>query len=114
NYHRKVDEAVLGLALERIARQPAAERTPGFGIVMGGTVKDASREAIAKTVSTLYEATKLGDEATRLELFKKATTASLAQSKDPLIQIARKLRPLRKEAEAAGERRIGKAAMLKP
>ena len=32
SYHRKVDEAVLGLALERIARSPEAERTPAFAL----------------------------------------------------------------------------------
>ncbi len=114
NYHRKVDEAVLGLALERIARSPAAERTPGFAIVMGGQTKDVSADAIKKIVSTHYQSTKLGDEATRLELFKKGTTASLAQNKDPLIQLALKLRPLQKAVDDREERFAGKMAMLKP
>jgi hypothetical protein len=114
NYHRKVDEAVLGLALERIARSPEAERTPGFAVVMGGNTKDVSADAIKKAVSTHYGATKLGDEATRVELFKKGTPASLQGSKDPLIQLALKLRPLQKATEDREERFDGKMAMLKP
>ena len=113
SYHRKVDEAVLGLALERIARSPEAERTPAFGIVMGKT-KDASPEAIKKVVTSLYETTTLGDEKARVELLKKGTTASLQASKDPLVQLALKLRPLQKQMEEREERFAGKMALLKP
>ncbi len=113
SYLRKVDEAVLGLALERIARSSEAERTPAFAIVMGKT-KDSSPEAIKKVVSSLYETTTLGDEKARVELLKKGTTASLTTSKDPLIQLALKLRPLQKEAEDRQQRFDGKMALLKP
>ncbi|MDF2697723.1 MAG: hypothetical protein K0S65_6106, partial [Labilithrix sp.] len=113
NYHRKVDEAVLGLALERIARSPEAERTPAFAIVMGST-KDTSPEAIKKVVAALYETTALGDEKTRVELLKKGTTASLKGSKDPLVKLALALRPLQKDIEEREERFGGKMALLKP
>ena len=113
SYHRKVDEAVLGLALERIARSSEAERTPAFGIVMGKT-KDTSPEAIKKVVASLYETTTLGDEKARVELLKKGTTASLQASKDPLVQLALKLRPLQKQIEEREERFAGKMALLKP
>jgi len=113
SYHRKVDEAVLGLALERIARSPEAERTPAFGIVMGKT-KDSSPDAIRKVVASLYETTTLGDEKARVELLKKSTTGSLAASKDPIIQLALKLRPLQKAIEERDERFAGKMTLLKP
>jgi Peptidase S46 len=112
-YHRKVDEAVLGLALERIARSAEAERTPAFAIVMGNT-KDTSPEAIKKVVASLYETTTLGDEKTRAELFKKGTLASLKNSKDPLVKLALALRPLQKETEEREERFVGKMSLLKP
>lgn len=114
SYHRKVDEAVLGLALERIARSPEAERTPAFAIALGGAAKDVSPEGIKKVVSTLYQTTTLGDEKARVELFKKGTTASLSQSKDPLIQLALKLRPLHKQMDDREERFAGRMAILKP
>ncbi len=114
SYHRKVDEAVLGLALERIARSSEAERTPAFTIVMAGKTKDTSPEAIKKVVAALYETTTLGDEKARVELLKKGTTASLQASKDPLVQLALKLRPIQKQIEEREERFAGKMALLKP
>jgi hypothetical protein len=113
SYHRKVDEAVLGLALERTARVPESERTPAFAIVMGSG-KDVSPDAIKKVVSSLYATTTLGDENARVELLKKGTLASLKASKDPLIQLGLKLRPLQKEIEDRDERTSGKMALLKP
>ena len=113
-YHRKVDEAVLGLALERIARSPEAERTPAFAMILPGAKTAVPADAIKKAVSALYETTKLGDEKARVELLRKGTTANLKASKDPLIQLALKLRPLQKEREERGERLSGKMAILKP
>lgn len=116
-YNRKVDEALLGLALERIAKQPEADRTPAFKEVIalgGGTTKDTSPEAIKKVVAKLYETTTLGDEKARMELFKTGTTASLKSSKDPLIQLALKLRPLQKDKHARQEAFEGRMALLKP
>jgi hypothetical protein len=113
SYHRKVDEAVLGLALERIARSPEAQRTPAFALLMGKS-KDTSPDAIKRAVSALYNATTLGDEKVRVELLKNATPASLKTSKDPLIRLALDLRPLQKEIEERDERASGKMALLKP
>jgi hypothetical protein len=116
-YNRKVDEALLGLALERIAAQPEKDRTPAFAEVMklgGGNTKDVTPDAIKKVVTKLYDTTTLGDENTRVELFKTATTAKLQTSKDPLIQLALKLRPLQKEMHARDEAYSGKMALLKP
>lgn len=97
-YHRKVDEAVLGLALERTKRlAPMLD----FGFT-------------AADIPKMYEATKLGDEKTRVDLLTKATTKQLAASKDPLIQLALRLRPLQKAAEDRTERVAGKMALLKP
>jgi hypothetical protein len=117
SYHPKVDQAVFGLALERTSKSTEADRSPAFAIVMGaggGNTKDVSGEAIKKVVSNLYTTTTLGDEAARTDLLKKGTTATLTASKDPLIQLALKLRPMQKTAEERDERLAGKWAMLKP
>jgi hypothetical protein len=114
-YHKKVDEAVLGLALERALKQPEAERSPAIAIILGPAAKDAAKDAdaIKKAVSALYATTKLDDEKTRLELFK-AKTADLKASKDPIVQLALKLRPLQKEGEDRREKLAGRLAILKP
>ncbi len=109
-YHKKVDEAVLGLALERALKQPEAERSPAVAMILGNA-KDA--DGIKKAVSALYAGTKLDDEKTRMDLFK-AKTADLRASKDTLIQLALKLRPLQKEAEDRREKMAGRLALLKP
>lgn len=108
-YHRKVDEAVLGLALERSALAPKES-----GVTATALVGAKDPPAIAKEVSKLYEKTTLADEKTRLELLAKGTTASLKASKDPLIQLAFKLRPLQKASEDRSDKRYGRMAMLKP
>ncbi|MBX3227325.1 MAG: S46 family peptidase [Labilithrix sp.] len=116
-YNRKVDEALLGLALERIAKQPEADRTPAFKEVLalgGGSAKDTSPEALKKVVGALYETTTLGDEAARVELVKSGTTAKLQASKDPLVKLALKLRPIQKASKDRGDAYAGKMALLRP
>jgi hypothetical protein len=110
-FHRKVDEALLGLALERGLAMPAAQRSPALAKIAG---KAATREELAAAVSTLYAGTKLADKATRLALFKDATTADLQKSKDSLLALALALRPLMRDAEARHERLLGRMATLKP
>lgn len=111
-YHRKVDAALLGLALERAVRMPEKERSAAVATIIGG--KDTSAQAIEKSVARLYDGTSLGDAKTRLELFRKATTADLRKSKDPLIALALALRPLEREAEERSERLAGRMSVLKP
>ena len=112
SYHRKVDEALLVLALERAATVPEKERSAAVSkIVRGG---DLSGGAIRKAVAKLYDATTLTDAKTRRELFEKATTAELKKSKDPLVALALELRPLVRDAEDRQDRLLGRMALLKP
>lgn len=112
SYHRKVDEALLGLALERATRVPEKERSAAIAKIVPGN--DMSGDAIKKAVARLYEGTTLGDAKARLELFRKATTADLRKSKDPLVALALELRPLVREAEERQERLAGRMSVLKP
>jgi len=74
--------------------------------------------AIAKVakqpVAALYATTTLGDAQVRLDLLRKATTADLKKSKDPLVVLALELRPLMKEADDRHEAYAGRMAILKP
>ncbi len=110
-YSKNLDRALFALTLRRIARQPQAERSPLLKLVTGGASDDA---AIAKAVDALYAGTKLEDEATRLKLFKTATSAELAKSNDPLVKLAVKMRPLLREAEEREERLAGAQALARP
>ena len=101
-YHRKVDEALLGLALERAKRVPEKDRSAAIAKVA------------RSPVATLYGATTLGDAKVRLGLLQKASTADLRKSKDPLIALALELRPLAKDAEERHERFVGRMELLKP
>jgi hypothetical protein len=103
-YHRKVDEALLGLAIERAERQPAKERSPAVAIA----------KSARPSISALYASTTLGDTKVRVDLLQKATLADLKKSKDPLIQLALALRPLLKESEDRHEAYLGRMAILKP
>jgi hypothetical protein len=109
-YDRKVDEALLGLALERAARMPEAQRSPGVAMI----TKDTSAAGIQKAVAALYAGTKLGDAKTRLALLTKATTPALAKSNDPLVKLAVALRPLVRQADERAERYAGRMAVLEP
>ena len=102
SYHRKVDEALLGLALERARNVPEKERSAAIAKV--------ARQPVA----ALYAGTTLGDAKVRIDLLQKATLADLKKSKDPLIALALELRPLAKEAEDRHEAYAGRMAVLKP
>ncbi len=108
-FNEKLDKAMLALALKRIKNKPATERTAALNAVL----PDAKAEADTQ-IDKLYAGTKLGNQAARLELLKKASTKDLQASKDTFIQLALKLRPMMKAQEERDERFQGKIAMLKP
>ncbi|MDB4946325.1 MAG: hypothetical protein JWP97_5859 [Labilithrix sp.] len=102
SYSRKVDEALLALAVSRARTRPEKERS-------------AAIAKIEKRLGPgLYDATTLGEAKVRGDLLDKATAADLRASKDPLIALALELRPLVKEADERRERLTGRFAVLKP
>jgi hypothetical protein len=110
-YHKKVDQGLLVMAIERAARVPEKERSAAIAMI----AKDvSSRGAIERSVASLWTGTRLEDEKTRVDLLKRATTADLRANGDPLIQLALKLRPLHKDAEERQERMAGRLAIVKP
>jgi hypothetical protein len=108
-YHPKVDRALLTLALDRVLATAPADRTPALELIAG---KDPTPERIRTAVGKLYEGTKLSDDKTRLELFDRATPASLAKSRDAAIRLAIALRPLIREIEEREDRYLGKFLVL--
>jgi hypothetical protein len=109
-FHPKIDKGFVVLAVERALKVPEKERSAAIAMITKATTKGG----IEKDVAALYAGSKLDDEKTRLELLTKATPAQLAASKDTLIQLAVKMRPLLKEYEERTDRLTGKMALLKP
>ncbi|MEM9493950.1 MAG: S46 family peptidase, partial [Myxococcota bacterium] len=109
-YNQTLDKAMLTLALRRAARRPELNRD-WLSLLVGDSFDDA---AITRAVDQLYEATTLEDAAIRLKLLDTATTAELASSSDPFVQVAVKLRPLLKELEERSKRYDGAMTLLKP
>jgi hypothetical protein len=109
-YHRTMDRTVLSLALHRAAKRPAADQTEALKIL----VPKGDEKAIEKTVDALYAKTKLEDEAARVKLFQKATSAELKGSADPLIKAAVALYPLVKAMEQRDETLSGALAVIRP
>lgn len=110
-YDPKLDAALLALALERLAKTDARERSKAFEVIAG---KDAGPEQIRKAVGRLYAKTKLGDAKRRVELFQKSTPASLKRNPDSMIQLGVALHPLLLATEERKHRLEGRLLRLKP
>lgn len=114
-YNERLDQEMMVLAVSRAAGKPAADQTPALAVIMGKKLAMGFDLRNARpVVENFYKGTKLADEATRLNLLKKATTKDLQASKDTFIQLALKLRPLVKAQEARDERFAGRLSVLKP
>ncbi|MBX3127953.1 MAG: S46 family peptidase [Polyangiaceae bacterium] len=112
-YARKLEAGLLGLALERAARLPdSPEKQRLLAAFLGKS--EPSRASIEQAVTALLGKTRLEDEKTRVETFRKGTTASLARSADPMIKAARELLVLVKGKEAREDARTGELLLLRP
>ncbi len=110
-YNKALDRELMAHAVERIAKTDKHDRSEGRAALLG---KDVDETAARDFVTRAYEATILGDTASRVDLFKSATVATLKKSNDPLIQAAVKLRSLMKAAEDREDKVLGRFALLKP
>ena len=104
-YHPKIDQAMLRLALERVAKTAEAERTPALALIAGPT---PTPDTIRTAVDKLYAGTKLADANERRRLFEHATPATLKRSHDSLIRLAVALRPVLRDAEDRADRFVGR------
>jgi hypothetical protein len=89
-YDRRLDSALLELALVRAARLPKDQRPKLLDFVVGAS--DPTAANIKQALAAMYGQPELESADKRVELLKTATLADLAQSKDPLIALAMKLR----------------------
>ncbi len=111
-YVAKVDQAMLMNLLTRYAQLPAEERIKDFDRFF--KIDDGFSEArLDKRLSQMYSATKLGDEATRLQWMNKSV-AEFEKSDDPFIQYAVQTYKVRKQMEDESKDLSGKLNAVRP
>jgi hypothetical protein len=111
SYNPRLDRAFLKLAVQRDRARAPNHRTPALRLIAGKNPTDA---AIDAAIATLYDRSKLGDEKVRLELFDRATPATLARHADPIVRLMNKLYPHLRAVEDRRKRFDGKLLLLKP
>ncbi len=111
SFHPKLDRGYLKLALQRDRARPPERRTPAFELIAG---KDASDAQIDAAIAKLYDTTKLADEKLRLDLFEKATPATLARHPDPIVRLMTKLYPHLRAVDDRRKRFGGRLLLLEP
>ncbi len=107
-YDPEVEKATLRHALKRYFALPQAQRVAEFDAVFGANETEAARR-----LDALYAGTKLGTESERLAAMK-ADAATLAASKDTLLQAAAKLQPALLRLEDEAKQRDGELLRLRP
>lgn len=112
NYARAVDEGVLELFVGEALKLPAEQQPQIVRDILGSDT--ASTETIHARVAEIFERTKLADAQTRIRLLRRADTASLKESDDPLIQLALKALPDVKQNENRTKRLAGAMIFLRP
>jgi len=111
SFHPKLDRGFLKLALQRDRARAPEHRTPALALIAG---KDPTDAAIDAAIAQLYDKTRLGDEKLRLELFEKATPASLARHPDPIVRMMTKLYPHLRAVDDRRKRFEGRLLLLEP
>lgn len=113
-YSAPLDKSMLRLALARDLALPKGKQLGIGGLVAPkatGTKETAPE--IASGVDALYQTTKLGEKDERIKLLKGATLDDLKKSKDPMIQLALKLRPITKEQETREKQFYGATSIVR-
>ncbi len=111
SYDLDVEKAVMTLALERVAKLPAADQ-PAFAKKLLGKAK--THDEIAKLVDAVYDTTKLGTVEVRQGLLTKGKVADLEKLKDPLVNLAIAARKTQKEVQDREEALAGGFLLLAP
>ena len=120
SYARELDQAMLALAVRRVAALPEEKRPDA---VLKAFLGDASiagdATKVAAALDRLYAHTKLGDEAERLRLLGHggsggATVKQLKGSRDSFLRLARELEELTSDVRARKQRYEGAMAALRP
>ena len=107
-YDLVVEKRLLTTLLVRYQQLPDVQRLPEFDAAFGRTPAE-----LAATLDRVYAATRLGDEAQRLQALK-AAPAALAASDDALLQLAAQLQPALLRLDDERKAREGELLRLRP
>jgi len=113
SYSPVLDAAMLKLVIKRELALPPEKRA-GLAEAILGKGKPTGDADIDKAIKALYASTKLGTEATRVNLMTKASLASLQKSTDPFIKLATHVRAETKALEERGKRADGAFSLVRP
>jgi hypothetical protein len=112
----RIDRALLAWAMAYAAALPADQRITGLDKLVGltpGMAKADSDKAVSDYLEKLLAGTKMADKDFRLGLLDK-TTAEIAATKDPMVDLALALDPLYQANREAAKKRQGAASRLRP
>jgi hypothetical protein len=112
----RLDQALLRWSMAYAAALPADQRITGLDRLVGltpGMAKIDSDKAIDDYLARLVAGTKMADKDLRLGLLEK-TTAGIAATKDPVVDLALALDPLYQQNREAQKRRAGAATRVRP
>jgi Peptidase S46. len=107
-YDPAVEKRLLATLLARYQQLPAAQHLPEFDAAFGRTPAE-----LTATLDRVYAATRLGDEARRLQGLKAAPT-ELAASDDTLLKLAAQLQPALLRLDDERKAREGELLRLRP
>jgi Peptidase S46 len=111
-YDRVLDRATFRLMLVRALQLPEAER-PWLAQLLGAKKGAKLDEAlIDATLESWYKASKLEDEAVRMQLITKSTAKELKASKDPFVAAAQRIWPTFKAQEKRSDTRTGELMIV--
>jgi hypothetical protein len=111
-YDRRLDKALLTLALYRAGQLPKKDQPKIVGLILGE--KKPTKKNIEAALAPMYDKTQLESVDRRVELLEKASTAALKKSKDPFIALALKLRPLVQASDDRADAYAGATMMDRP
>jgi hypothetical protein len=112
----RIDRALLAWAMGQAAALPADQRIAGLDKMVGltpGMTKADSDRAIEAYLEKLLGGTRMADKDFRLGLLDE-TTAEIAATKDPMVDLALVLDPLYQQNREATKRRQGAATRIRP
>ena len=115
-YDPKLDRALFRYALVEAAALPAGQRIAPLDEALGltpGAAPSAAAARIDAWLDAAYPKATLGDKAVRLGTFDK-TTAEIAASPDPFIQLAISLHPLHEAVREKEKVDEGRKSVLRP
>ncbi len=113
NYDRRIDIAALEYLMDKIGQSPCSIPKPKILHALLGTTS-GGKGAIARILNDTYAGSELESAEVRQRLLKEGNLHDLKQSKDRLIRLALRLRPVMKKLEDLRKTYSANLSIIKP